>query len=149
MKVISIFRLRDAIICLISIKILQTKVHSPLQIYPKCFKLGCLAWGIWDSHFLDIQVIVGRINSSNVFSSTNWISIQKEFRKRSIESATGYRRKLIRVGYFMTCHILCFELFQIFESRMIRVEISCSIRDTLILVHYLLYTMEIRQIIWL
>ena len=45
MKVISIFRLQDAIICLISIKILQTKVHSPLQIYPKCFKLGCLAWG--------------------------------------------------------------------------------------------------------
>ena len=85
MKVISIFRLQDAIIYLISIKMHQTKVHSPLQIYPKCYKLGCLAWEICDSHFLNIQVIVGRINSSNVFSSTNWISIQKEFRKRSIE----------------------------------------------------------------
>ena len=31
----------------------------------------------------------------------------------------------------MTCPILYFELFQIFESRMIRVEISCSMRDTL------------------
>lgn len=97
---------------------------------------------------MDFQVIVGRINSSNIFSSINWISVQKEFKKRSIESATGYRRKLIRVDCFMTCPISYFELFQIFESRMIRVEISCSMRDTLILVHYLLYTMEIRQIFW-
>ena len=97
---------------------------------------------------MDFQVIVWRINSSNIFSSINWISVQKEFKKRSIESATGYRRKLIRVDCFMTCPILYFELFQIFESRMIRVEISCSMRDTLVLVHYLLYTMEIRQIFW-